>query len=774
MRKRLGAILLCFVWILLLLPTTAMADNNHFSVSRIGRFIRTVNIGDTVTLSVNASGDNLEGVTYMWIGPNGSTLTAEENSYTFEVASKADLGYYYCTAADVYGNVSDTFFRVASENHFSAAAEGDTDHKVSIGDTVTLSISVDGDDLDGVTYTWIGPDGRSLTANENSYTLEAAKDNLGQYHCTAADAYGNEDYVFFRVAAENHFSATAEGGTDRTVIIGTSVTLPVNVTGDDLNGVTYTWDGPNGFICTTDESSYTLDVASKADLGQYFCTVADVYGNESYIFFRIAAENHFSAAAVGETDRKVSTGDTVTLSVSVDGDDLDGVTYTWFGPNGRTLTANENSYTFEAAKDNLGQYHCTAADAYGNEDYVFFRVAAENNLSAVPTVDTEYTVDFGDTVILSVEATADDMSGITYSWYHGGEIYGASPNSHSYTASVTSKKDLGWCWCEISDGYGNEEMVFFLLSMENHLAVVPVGETERTATIGDSVTLAVEATADDTSDITYSWRHRGEIDGATSNSYTVTVSSKDDLEGYWCDIYDGYGNEEHIFFMISMENHFTVVPVGETARTVAVGDSMTLAVEATADDTDDLWFIWFKQRPGTNEFWGIDNAETSAFSVEKVTEADAGTYKCVVYDGYGNEESVVFVVTVSRPASEESPYMPSVNNAVPVSTVSTFSVITDLTGINRVSVDGKAVASRYYTVANGVVTLSEEFMATLSNGQHTITAENDTHVSTATFVVDNPAAQSPKTGDMGVMVYGLLSVLSTAGVVTIYKKKERK
>ena len=774
MRKRLGAILLCFVWILLLLPTTAMADNNHFSVSRIGRFIRTVNIGDTVTLSVNASGDNLEGVTYMWIGPNGSALTAEENSYTFEVASKADLGYYYCTAADVYGNVSDTFFRVASENHFSAAVEGDTDRKVSIGDTVTLSVSVDGDDLDGVTYTWIGPNGRTLTANENSYTLEAAMDNLGQYHCTAADAYGNEDYVFFRVAAENHFSATAEGGTDRKVIIGTSVTLPVNVTGDDLNGVTYTWDGPNGFICTTDESSYTLDVASKADLGQYFCTAADAYGNERIILFQVSTDNNFSAVPMVDTEYIVNYGDTVSLSVEVNADDKTGITYSW-SHWGEIDGAISNSYTVNVlSKDDLGGYQCDISDGYGNEAHIFFILSMENHFSAAAEGERERKVSIGDTITLSVSVAGDDLNDVIYTWFKPNDATCRNIDNSSYTIEVESKDDLGQYQCTAADAYGNESYVFFQIAAENSFSVAPTVETEYTVNYGDTVTLSVEATADDTSDITYSWRHRGEIDGATSNSYTVTVSSKDDLEGYWCDIYDGYGNEEHIFFMISMENHFTVVPVGETARTVAVGDSMTLAVEATADDTDDLWFIWFKQRPGTNEFWGIDNAETSAFSVEKVTEADAGTYKCVVYDGYGNEESVVFVVTVSRPASEESPYIPSVNNTAPVSTVSTFSVITDLTGINRVSVDGKAVASRYYTIANGVVTLSEEFMATLSNGQHTITVENATHVSTATFVVDNPAAQSPKTGDMGVMVYGLLSVLSTAGVVTIYKKKERK
>ncbi|MBQ6249619.1 MAG: hypothetical protein IJJ88_05325, partial [Oscillospiraceae bacterium] len=642
MRKRLGAILLCFVWILLLLPTTAMADNNHFSVSRIGRFIRTVNIGDTVTLSVNASGDNLEGVTYMWIGPNGSALTAEENSYTFEVASKADLGYYYCTAADVYGNVSDTFFRVASENHFSAAVEGDTDRKVSIGDTVTLSVSVDGDDLDGVTYTWIGPNGRTLTANENSYTLEAAKDNLGQYHCTAADAYGNEDYVFFRVAAENHFSATAEGGTDRKVIIGTSVTLPVNVTGDDLNGVTYTWDGPNGFICTTDESSYTLDVASKADLGQYFCTVADVYGNESYIFFRIAAENHFSATAEGGTDRTVIIGASVTLPVNATGDDLNGVTYTWDGPNGFICTTDESSYTLDvASKADLGQYFCTAADAYGNERIILFQVSTDNNFSAVPMVDTEYIVNYGDTVSLSVEVNADDKTGITYSWSHWGEIDGAISNS--YTVNVLSKDDLGGYQCDISDGYGNEAHIFFILSMENHFSAAAEGERERKVSIGDTITLSVSVAGDDLNDVIYTWFKPNDATcrNIDNSSYTIEVESKDDLGQYQCTAADAYGNESYVFFQIAAENSFSVAPTVETEYTVNYGDTVTLSVEATADDTSDITYSWRHRGE-------IDGATSNSYTVTVSSKDDLEGYWCDIYDGYGNEEHIFFMISMEN------------------------------------------------------------------------------------------------------------------------------
>ena len=62
---------------------------------------------------------------------------------------------------------------------------------------------------------------------------------------------------------------------------------------------------------------------------------------------------------------------------------------------------------------------------------------------------------------------------------------------------------------------------------------------------------------------------------------------------------------------------------------------------------------------------------------------------------------------------------------------------TDLTGINLVKVDNKVVPSKYYTISGSDVTLSAEFMSTLSNGKHTIAIENATKVARATFTVSS-------------------------------------
>ena len=101
------------------------------------------------------------------------------------------------------------------------------------------------------------------------------------------------------------------------------------------------------------------------------------------------------------------------------------------------------------------------------------------------------------------------------------------------------------------------------------------------------------------------------------------------------------------------------------------------------------------------------------------------------------------------------------------------SIITDLTGINRVTVDGKTVDSKYYTVSGGVVTLSEAYLRTLSNGKHTVRVENAKYVSTAVITVSNSTVKSAGTGDAGLGLYAMLALSSVTGAAWLGLKKRK-
>ena len=99
-------------------------------------------------------------------------------------------------------------------------------------------------------------------------------------------------------------------------------------------------------------------------------------------------------------------------------------------------------------------------------------------------------------------------------------------------------------------------------------------------------------------------------------------------------------------------------------------------------------------------------------------------------------------------------------------------VTSDLNNVTKVTVDGKVVDSKYYTVSGGSVYLSGEFMKTLTNGKHIVKLYDGLKVATGTMTVTgNAAVQSAATGDAGLALYGILSISSLLGMGWVSRKK---
>ena len=107
----------------------------------------------------------------------------------------------------------------------------------------------------------------------------------------------------------------------------------------------------------------------------------------------------------------------------------------------------------------------------------------------------------------------------------------------------------------------------------------------------------------------------------------------------------------------------------------------------------------------------------------------------------------------------------------------TQTVTTDLTpgSITKVTVDGKVVGAKYYTVSGSNVTFTAEFLKTLKNGSHTVTVENATKIAKGVFTVNNPTtAQSPTTADAGIALYAGMAIASVMGTGVVFTSRKRK
>lgn len=108
----------------------------------------------------------------------------------------------------------------------------------------------------------------------------------------------------------------------------------------------------------------------------------------------------------------------------------------------------------------------------------------------------------------------------------------------------------------------------------------------------------------------------------------------------------------------------------------------------------------------------------------------------------------------------------------------TQTVTTDLTpgSITKVTVDGKVVDAKYYTVSGSNVTFTAEFLKTLKNGSHTVTVENATKIAKGVFTVNNPttAVQAPTTADAGIALYAGMAIASVMGTGVVFTSRKRK
>ena len=223
------------------------------------------------------------------------------------------------------------------------------------------------------------------------------------------------------------------------------------------------------------------------------------------------------------------------------------------------------------------------------------------------------------------------------------------------------------------------------------------------------------------------------------------------------------GSEGSIMTSLKLD-HFSVyvlVNKGQTASVTVAPEARTLTYTGFAHS-----LVTAGEAEGGTMYYALTTTaaapDASAYSETIPTAASAGTYY-VWYNAVGDvshadTEPVSVMVTISGDDSTGA-----------------LTVTSQIGAITRVTVDGKTVDSKYYTVSGSNVVLSEEYMRTLPNGAHTIRLYDGVTYATATWTVTGNAATitAPKTADPGVALYAALAVSAALGLAWTGKKKAR-
>ncbi|MBQ3478438.1 MAG: hypothetical protein IJH25_09715, partial [Clostridia bacterium] len=204
--------------------------------------------------------------------------------------------------------------------------------------------------------------------------------------------------------------------------------------------------------------------------------------------------------------------------------------------------------------------------------------------------------------------------------------------------------------CTVFDDYGNERRVVFEIYTEdghpNDLEAHAVGASDITIPVGDSGTLAVEATCSDAeaAPYTYAWYRREKVFDSDNSYYNYGAWTRIEgwdqpsqtLEGsdafttqYRCTVTDAFWHSVDVDFQVYVDAGFDVqIDEERTRRFVPYGEPATLALNATGED---VAIYWYSNEP-ERDYQLVGTGDT--YVTPAVTERVS--YRYCVMDRYWN------------------------------------------------------------------------------------------------------------------------------------------
>ena len=246
------------------------------------------------TLEVRVSGKNAAATTFQWYkaDPNAvfdySKLEiiegATSSSYTIAKVDK------FMAYACIVSNGSEQSYCptwVFADNHFDIDLKASVlDVNVKPGEDVTLSAVTVGDDLSDVKYEWYNTNTCEVEGTTATLTLNNLQ-KPRNYNITATDKFGNSVSAGAQIKVNHLTVKSKDGRYNYAVSTGSSKKIELEVTADDMSGITYEWSSIDIFSeegtvigntkdCTVQKTEDSMKVQVK---------VCDKYNNEETLLF---------------------------------------------------------------------------------------------------------------------------------------------------------------------------------------------------------------------------------------------------------------------------------------------------------------------------------------------------------------------------------------------------------------------------------------------------------------------------------------------------------
>ena len=456
--------------------------------------------------------------------------SANELTYEWEMENRGDEGISHRTVASVenptkrlYPGTYDITLTVIDQDGGTdtvtktltieresqpPTADAGLDRTTSVGDSVTFDGSDSTDNVQVDTYEWdIDGDG---FYEKDGQSISHTFQNVGSKTVTlrVSDPAGNTDTDTVSVTVEDRSGPTADAGSDKTIIVGSSVTLDGSGSSDDVGITTYEWDFDGDGNYEESRASPTIShTFPSVGTEDVTLRVRDRAGNTDTDTVSVTVEDGTSPTADAGSDKTTAVGSSVTLDGSGSSDNIGIATYEWdFDGDGNYEESSESpsiSHTFQS----VGPQDVTlrVTDNAGNTDTDTVSVTVEDRSGPTADAGSDRTTAVGSSVTLDGSGSSDNVGITTYEWDldDDGDYEESSESpSISYPFQSTGTKEVT---LRVTDDAGNTDTDTVSVTVEDQSSPTADAGSDKTTTPESSVTLDGSGSSDNVGITTYEW-----------------------------------------------------------------------------------------------------------------------------------------------------------------------------------------------------------------------------------------------------------------------------
>ena len=640
----------------------------------------TVTEGESATLSLTASGDNL---TYQWYykKSGASSFTAWSGktnaSETFRPDTTWNGCQFYCIVNDGYGNsVSSNTVTLTVRTKLEITTQPQN-KTVSPGNIVTLSVVASGDSL---TYQWYykksDATAFSIWSNRTNPSETFTPDeswNGAKFYCVVKDGSGNSISSGTATLTVNPAISITQNPSDEIVVIGEEVTLSVTATGQEL---TYQWyyqkSGQTSFTAWSGKTSASERFAPDMswDECRFYCVVKDGTGNTKTsstakitVYPQIVITQH-------PTNTTITEGSSVTFSLEATGKNL---TYEWYymksGETSFSSFGKKTTPSISFTPDyswNEALFYCIVEDGatrWRATDTV--RLTIHKPLKIVRQPESAAVTE-GDSITIDLDVEGE---GLTYQWYYKKKGQSSFTKWEGKTQSYliitpNATFDGIQLYCVVTDSNGlSIKSKTIALTVNNKLKIT-TQPMNNTIYLGDPLTLSLKASGDG---LTYQWYFKkadqssfSKWSNHTSDTETCVPDSTWNGIKLFCLIGDQYGNtvsSDTVTVTVRNKLKITTQP---TNKIICLGDPLTLSLKASGDG---LTYQWYYKKKGQTSFAAWNNRTAASETCTPNATWDGMQLYCIVKDSYSesirSSTITVSVLSIQTQPSDKSIYLGS-------------------------------------------------------------------------------------------------------------------